>query len=147
MTYNPRKTKIVCTLGPATESDERIRALIEAGMNVARLNFSHGDHEGHGKMLHTLREISRDMGKEIGILQDLGGPKIRLGKLPTPERLLESGERVVLRAMSGVEPSDILVNYPYLLDDLSVGDRIHYRDSRARYSRRQGSNPGDPQGG
>ena len=128
VTYNPRKTKIVCTLGPATETVENIRAMIEAGMNVARLNFSHGDHEGHGKMLHSLREISRDMGKEIGILQDLGGPKIRLGKLPTPQRNLESGERVVLRAMSAKEPSDIPVNYPYLLEDLSVGDRILLAD-------------------
>jgi pyruvate kinase len=128
MTYNPRKTKIVCTLGPAAKSAERVRALIGAGMNVARLNFSHGDHEGHGKMLHTLRGISKDMGREIGILQDLGGPKIRLGKLPTPERHLESGERVVLRVMSSKKTSDIPVNYQYLLEDLAVGDRILLAD-------------------
>ena len=130
MTYNPRKTKIVCTLGPATESAEKTRALAAAGMNVARLNFSHGDHEGHGKMLHTLREISRDTGREIGILQDLGGPKIRLGILPVPQRHLEPGERVVLRAMTVVEASDIPVNYPYLLEDLSVGDRILLADGQ-----------------
>ena len=128
MSYNLRKTKIVCTLGPATERPEKVRAMIEAGMNVARLNFSHGDHEGHGKMLRTLRKISGDMGKEIGILQDLGGPKIRLGKLPGRERRLESGERVVLRAMTVLEPSDIPVNYPYLLEDLSVGDSILLAD-------------------
>lgn len=128
MKHNPRKTKMVCTLGPATVSPEKIRSLIEAGMDVARLNFSHGDREGHGKVLDSLREISRDMGKEIGILQDLGGPKIRLGELPMFERHLESGEKVVLRAMSAKEPSDIPVNYPYLLEDLSVGDRILLAD-------------------
>ena len=128
MSYAPRKTKIVCTLGPSTESAEKIRALIEAGMNVARLNFSHGDHESHGKILHTVRKLSGDMGKEVGILQDLGGPKIRLGKLPTPDRHLKSGERVVLRAMTAVKSFDIPVNYPYLLEDLSVGDPILLAD-------------------
>ncbi|MDZ7699967.1 MAG: pyruvate kinase [Deltaproteobacteria bacterium] len=128
MPYNPRQTKIVCTIGPATASPEKIRALIKAGMNVARLNFSHGDHEGHGKVLKSLREISRESGKEIGVLQDLGGPKIRLGELPVPERLLEPGERVVLRAMSLKDPFDIPVNYPYLVEDLSVGDRILLAD-------------------
>ncbi len=102
--------------------------MIKAGMNVARLNFSHGDHEGHGKVLKSLREISRESGKEIGVLQDLGGPKIRLGELPVPERLLEPGERVVLRAMSLKDPFDIPVNYPYLVEDLSVGDRILLAD-------------------
>lgn len=128
MAYSPRKTKIVCTIGPATDSAEKVRALIAAGMNVARLNFSHGDHAGHGKVIHTLREIAEDMGKEIGILQDLGGPKIRIGKLPTLERHLETGERVVLRPMAAKDPSDIPVNYPYLLEDLSVGDRILLAD-------------------
>lgn len=125
---NFRKTSIVCTLGPATESPKRLKELINAGMDIARLNFSHGDHRGHEKMFHMLRRASAELGRETGILQDLGGPKIRLGKLPVPERHLESGEMIILRAMSVIEPSDIPVNYPYLLEDISVGDRILLAD-------------------
>ncbi len=125
---NSRKTKIVCTVGPATASAAILRELIGAGMNVARLNFSHGDHDGHEKMFRTLREVSKDMGKEVGILQDLGGPKIRVGRLSTPERHLEAGDRVLLRAMGMREGTDIPVNYPYLTEDVSVGDRILMAD-------------------
>jgi pyruvate kinase len=123
-----RKTKIVCTIGPATEDPEQIKALIQAGMDVARLNFSHGDHDSHRKTLHIIREISKQLGKEIGILQDLCGPKIRLGKLLVPERELKTGERVVL---SPDNPSDrmvIPVEYPYLLEDTDIGDRILLAD-------------------
>jgi pyruvate kinase len=123
-----RKTKIVCTLGPATDSPERIRALIQAGMDVARLNFSHGDHGAHRQTIHTIREVSKDLGKEIGIVQDLGGPKIRLGELPVKEREIESGETVVLRPINIVDPSDIPVNYPYFVEDVAVGDRILLAD-------------------
>lgn len=123
-----RKTKIVCTLGPSTDSPEQIRALILAGMNVARLNFSHGDHESHRMILHTLREISRELGREIGILQDLGGPKIRIGKLPVQEWRLEVDNKVILSPVTQTDPSVIPVNYPYLVEDVSVGDRILLAD-------------------
>jgi len=123
-----RKTKIVCTLGPSTESPEALAQLVNAGMDVARLNFSHGDHEGHGKMLQTLRGVCNSTGKEVGILQDLGGPKIRLGKLLVGERHLEPGERVVLRPVSAEDPADLPVNYPYLLEDVAVGDPILLAD-------------------
>jgi pyruvate kinase len=123
-----RRTKIVCTIGPATENPERIKALITAGMDVARLNFSHGDHESHRNTVRSIRKISKELGKEIGILQDLSGPKIRLGKLPVQERDLKTGERVVL---SPDNPSDrrvIPVDYPYLLEDTDIGDRILLAD-------------------
>ena len=96
MTLNKtsRKTKIVCTLGPATASVESIRELIKAGMDVARLNFSHGDHDTHRETIRAVRDLSREPGKAQGILQDLGGPKIRLGKLPVQERRLQAGVRV-----------------------------------------------------
>ena len=74
-----RKTKIVCTLGPATESAEGIASLIEAGMDVVRLTFSHGDREDHRQKIRRVREVSKSLGREVGILQDLGGPKIRIG--------------------------------------------------------------------
>ena len=70
-----RRTKIVCTLGPASADEKTIGEMIDAGMDVARLNFSHGDHEGHGKLIETVRKVARDRGKIVPILQDLQGPK------------------------------------------------------------------------
>ena len=73
------KTKIVCTIGPACDTPETIQELISNGMSVARLKFSHGTHQDHGKKIQIIRKIARDMGKPVAILQDLGGPKIRIG--------------------------------------------------------------------
>ena len=81
MDVNIRRTKIVCTIGPASNSEEKIAALIAAGMNVARLNFSHGTHADHAAAIAALRRISRRMSKPVAILQDLQGPKIRTGTL------------------------------------------------------------------
>src|SRR3978361_342969 len=78
------RAKIVCTLGPASASPERIGDLIDAGMSVARLNFSHGTHEDHAKMLATVRSEADRRGKAIAVLLDLQGPKIRVGKFATP---------------------------------------------------------------
>ena len=78
----PSFAKIVCTLGPSSGTKPIIRKLINAGMDVARLNFSHGDHESHLAMINLIRECSRDLGKPVAILQDLQGPKLRVGKLP-----------------------------------------------------------------
>ncbi len=85
-----RKTKIVCTLGPATDSAEGIAALMEAGMDVVRLNFSHGHRDDHRATIRRIRQVAQSLGREIGILQDLGGPKIRLGTLPDDGVLLEA---------------------------------------------------------
>ena len=75
-----RRAKIVCTLGPATYSEEQLTALIDAGMNVARMNFSHGDHADHEVVYHRVRAVAEKLGKPVGILGDLQGPKIRLGR-------------------------------------------------------------------
>jgi len=77
-----RRTKIICTVGPATESPDRLEALVKAGMNVARLNFSHGTHEAHARAIEHLRKISEKLEQPIAIAQDLCGPKLRLGTLP-----------------------------------------------------------------
>jgi len=123
-----RRTKIVCTIGPATCTADQIRRLVIAGMDVARLNFSHGDHDSHGQSLRLIRQVSNDLGKNIGILQDLGGPKIRIGKLPNEERELRTGEKVVLSPADALDPSVIPVNYPYIVEDMAVGDRILLAD-------------------
>ncbi|MCL6446407.1 MAG: pyruvate kinase, partial [Alicyclobacillus sp.] len=76
-----RRTKIVCTIGPASESPEMLRALIQAGLDVARLNFSHGSYEEHAARIERIREAAKDVGKHVGILLDIAGPKIRTGKI------------------------------------------------------------------
>ena len=73
-----KKTKIICTIGPASESKEVLTKLVEAGMNIARLNFSHGDYEEHAERVKRIREVSKETGKPIGILLDTKGPEIRL---------------------------------------------------------------------
>jgi pyruvate kinase len=126
----PRRAKIVCTIGPASNTPEKIDALLAAGMDVARLNFSLGTHEDHLAVIHAIREVSERRRKAIAILGDLCGPKIRLGKLGTPSRILEQGSEVVLFA--GTESSDetLPVRYPTLATDVRVGDRIHLDDAR-----------------
>ena len=126
-----RKTKIVCTLGPATESVEGITSLIEAGMDVVRLNFSHGDREDHRQKIRRIREVSKSLGRQVGILQDLGGPKIRLGELPEEGINLEVGRRVDLGVVGDQNAGIIPVNYPYLLEDVEVGERILLADGVA----------------
>ena len=91
-----RKVKIVCTLGPSTASTEVLTAMIRAGMDVARFNFSHGDHDGHSKMLGMLREAAGIVGKPVAALCDLCGPKIRLRRVAGGRAELVAGQRVVL---------------------------------------------------
>jgi len=123
-----RKTKIVCTLGPATDSPQGIADLLEAGMDVARLNFSHGDRESHRQTIRRIREAGRAAGHDVGILQDLGGPKIRLGELPEGGVTLEAGTTVDL-GFEGSDASDILpVSYAHLVDDVGVGEQILLAD-------------------
>ncbi|MBW9235184.1 hypothetical protein JQK62_23805 [Leptospira santarosai] len=91
-----RKTKIVCTIGPASESPEMLEKLIEAGMNVARLNFSHGNHEEHGERIKRIREASKKTGKIVGILLDTKGPEIRTHQMENDAIELESGQALAI---------------------------------------------------
>ncbi|MFZ5587371.1 MAG: pyruvate kinase [Thermodesulfobacteriota bacterium] len=123
-----RKTKIVCTIGPATAEPATLKAMIAAGMDVARLNFSHGDHESHRRLIAGLRRAAAELGREVGVLQDLAGPKIRLGRLENPLRLV-SGQAVRLIAgEASAEAGALPVNYPHLLEDVNPGDRILLAD-------------------
>lgn len=122
MAHIPR-TKIVCTLGPATSTYESIRALAEAGMNVARLNFSHGTHEEHAERIALVRSVARDCGKPIALLGDLQGPRIRIGELHAP-RVLEPGDDVTMVYEGFEVPGEVPVTYAELPQDVKVGDRI-----------------------
>ncbi|MHC1729625.1 MAG: pyruvate kinase [Syntrophobacteraceae bacterium] len=132
-----RRTKIVCTLGPKTDSEDKILQLIDAGMDVARLNFSHGDHEKHRQTIRTIRALSQRTGKEIGILQDLGGPKIRLGNLREGKMFLHHRERVSLVAGVDTEADAIPVNYPGLIEDVETGDLILLADGTVQLVARE----------
>ena len=124
-----RKTKIVCTIGPSSEKESVIAAMIENGMNVARLNFSHGEHRDHEKKMKVIRALSIKMGRPVAILQDLAGPKIRVGSIPEPGVLLEAGQDFILTArhVNGSQQM-VSVSYPDLPKDVRPGDRLLLAD-------------------
>ncbi|MHC4250163.1 MAG: pyruvate kinase [Planctomycetota bacterium] len=122
-----RKTKIVCTLGPASSDAATIAKLIDAGMDVARLNFSHGTLESHGETMARVREASRAAGKPVAVLQDLPGPKIRTGTGPDVE-LEEGAEVSVFPGMDATEPGRIGCTYADLGRELSADKRILLSD-------------------
>jgi pyruvate kinase len=117
------RTKIVCTLGPATATREALRGLVDAGMNVARINFSHGTHEQHRETIALVREVAEELKRPVAILGDLQGPRIRIGDIPTPLPL-ESGTEVVLAPEDSAHAGEIPVTYDRLAEDLHVGDRV-----------------------
>jgi pyruvate kinase len=118
-------TKIVCTLGPATSSLEGIRGLIAAGMNVARLNFSHGTYSDHSQTVRNLKQAALEQKKRVAILQDLSGPKIRLGRFVDNTIRLDAGANFTLTAEPIIGDYKIVsVNTPELLFSLKEGDRI-----------------------
>jgi pyruvate kinase len=113
-----RFAKIVCTLGPSSNTKEKILALVDAGMNVARLNFSHGTHEDHAKMIGLVREISDEVGTPITILQDLQGPKLRIGKLPEGIIELKAGDEVALSSSEDYVSDQDDIFIPFEVPDL-----------------------------
>lgn len=120
-----KKTKIVCTIGPASESVEILEGLIDAGMNVARLNFSHGDFDEHLTRIKRIRQISEKLGQPIGIMQDLKGPEIRTHKMEEHSIQLSKGEIVKISMKEVVGNSDMFsVSYDGLINDVTVGMHI-----------------------
>ena len=119
-----KRTKIVCTIGPASDKPETLEKMVKAGMNVARLNFSHGTHEYHAGLVATLRELSTKTGEPVAILQDLQGPKVRCGKMPKEGVPLEEGKDVILSTDSKAELPIIPVDYEKLHEDVQAGDRV-----------------------
>src|SRR5262245_14179715 len=128
-----RKAKIVATIGPASQDEVVLERLIQAGMNVARMNFSHGTHEQHAARIATIRQVSEKLGVAVGILQDLQGPKIRVGDLPAPLQLSEN-EVVTLYATGTTPPAkngkQIPVDVRQLFDSVQTSDRLLLDDGR-----------------
>ncbi|GAA3370163.1 pyruvate kinase [Streptomyces sannanensis] len=127
-----RRAKIVCTLGPATDTYEQIKALIEAGMNVARFNLSHGTHTDHEQRYQHVRRASDETGRSVGILADLQGPKIRLGRFHEGPVLLERGDTFTISVEEGIQGDRHIcgTTYPGLAADVSPGERILVDDGR-----------------
>ncbi|MEM9696818.1 MAG: pyruvate kinase, partial [Myxococcota bacterium] len=130
-----KNTKIVCTLGPASNRPEVLDELIAAGMDVARLNFSHGSHEDHKKTYEAVRAASKRAGRPVAILQDLQGPKIRVGQLKDGPVAVEKGDSVIIAYGEEQTSADVIpTSYEAFADDVTVGDRILIDDGLIRLS-------------
>lgn len=120
-----KNTKIVCTLGPSSDSVTEITKLIKAGMNVARLNFSHGTYDHHKKIIKNIRKAEKITNKTVGILQDLQGPKIRIGNLEKPLEI-KKGKKLIFSSKK--TPNTIHINYAHLSKHVKKGHRILIND-------------------
>ncbi len=142
MGFPDHKTKIVATIGPASEKEETLRQMIEAGMNVARLNFSHGDFASHARMIKNIRAAARAVNRRVAVMADLPGPKIRIGELEREPLFLEAGGSFTLT----VEPvkgtaQRVSVTFPTLPSVVNPGDTIFLNDGliELRVQHTQGS--------
>lgn len=128
-----KKTKIVCTIGPATETTEKLTALLKAGMNVMRLNFSHGDFAEHQNRIVNLKKASEITGLNAAVLQDLGGPKIRIGMFKTESVMLVEGKKFTL-TIDKVEGDEtrVSVNYPKFAKEVKKGHIVFLHDGKKK---------------
>jgi len=124
-----KNTKIVCTLGPSSDSISEIESLVNSGMDLARLNFSHGTYENHKKILDNLRTVEKRTGKTIGVIQDIQGPKIRVGTIPDPGIIIKRGEKIKLsiteeKVRKTKTEIIIPIQYKNIIKDTKKGDII-----------------------
>ncbi len=126
-----RRTKIVATIGPATSSPEMLKSIIEAGATTLRLNFSHGTHADHQRSIRLIRQTAFELNRPVAILQDLQGPKIRLGKFDNGFIMLSKGDRFTLTNRPVVGNEEIsCVTYDYLAEEVPIGSKILLDDGR-----------------
>ncbi len=130
-----RKAKIVCTIGPSSSSEAVIGLLIRSGMNVARLNFSHGGHDDHRENIERVRRMAKKYGTPVSVLQDLQGVKIRVGLMEGGAVNLKKGNSLLLMEGEGIgDRNRIFISYPWLLRDVKAGDRILLDDGLLQLS-------------
>ncbi|MDR3231682.1 MAG: pyruvate kinase, partial [Synergistaceae bacterium] len=126
--------KIVCTIGPASDTYETLRSMAESGMNVARFNFSHGDYEGHKRKLELVRQVERDLGVPVSALLDTKGPEIRTGEMENGEIHLKSDDTVVITTAPCLgTPERVHVNYPLLSREVTKGQEIYIDDGTLQF--------------
>ena len=124
-----RKTKIVCTIGPATESKEILEKMIDEGMNVARINFSHGDYEEQSARIDAIKNVREKLKKPVALMLDTKGPEIRIGKFETGEINLEEGDTFTLLNEDILgDKKKVSVTYKNLADEISIGTTILIND-------------------
>ena len=125
MLKSAKKTKIVCTLGPASQSEETLTKLVENGLNVCRFNFSHGSHEEHKERMDTVKKVREKLNKPVAILLDTKGPEIRTGNFADPEVFLEEGSKFIITMEDVIGTNEICtVSYKGLAEDVVEGDKI-----------------------
>ncbi|HEY4494566.1 MAG TPA: pyruvate kinase [Candidatus Paceibacterota bacterium] len=128
-----KKTKVVCTIGPSTESYEKLLALVNAGMNVMRLNFSHGDFAEHQGRVDNLKKVMDKTGKVVATMQDLGGPKIRIGEFENGSIVLKEGQTFTLTTEKIVgDEKRVYINYPLLPKEVKIGGYILVHDGKKK---------------
>lgn len=123
-----RRTKLVCTIGPASSSSQKIEKLIRAGMNVARLNFAHGSLEEHSRVIKTVRDVSASMDMPVAVLMDLPGPKLRTGKLKKEVVLGANDDFSLIRESILGDECKVSVGLPAFFKDIRVGDTVFLND-------------------
>lgn len=126
-----RKVKIICTLGPSSYQEETVEQLIQAGMNIARLNFSHGDHDFYRVLINRIRHVAARLNQPVAILQDLQGPKIRIGKVEHDGITLKDGEKTIITIKEILGTSQEFSSmYTAIVHDVNVGDPILLDDGK-----------------
>ena len=129
-----RKTKIVCTIGPASESEEQLRALMLAGMNVARLNFSHGTHEEHKVRIDRIKKVREELGLPVAILLDTKGPEYRIRTFEDGKILLKDGDTFTFTTDEIIGNQErVAVSYKNLHNDLEVGNKIYVNNGLVHF--------------
>src|SRR6266700_6039617 len=126
-----RRTKIVATIGPSSSTHEMVRALVEAGMDAARLNFSHGTQEDHATRAGITRAVQAELGRPLALIADLQGPKLRVGELEAP-RVLVAGDLVVVAGEDVAQPGDLPVAPSVIGEVLSAGNAVLIDDGLVR---------------
>ncbi|MFC1743799.1 pyruvate kinase [Candidatus Riflebacteria bacterium] len=129
MEHLPRKTKIVCTIGPTSSSKRILKKLMCSGMDVVRLNCSHGNHEDFKKLIKKIRTLAKELDKPISIMLDLRGPKLRVGNFKDGAIELKKGETVIVTVRDVIGKKGLIpVNYPRLAEDLKIGEELLFND-------------------
>ena len=129
-----RKTKIVCTIGPATESEEQLRELMLSGMNVARLNFSHGTHEEHKVRIDRIKKVREELGLPVAILLDTKGPEYRIRTFENDKIYLNDGDTFTFTTDQIVGNQErVAVSYLNLHNDLEVGNKIYVNNGLVHF--------------
>lgn len=131
---NRKHTKVVATIGPASRDPETLRAMIRAGMNVARINFSHGDHKAHGETIDRVRKIAAEEDAVIAILCDIQGPKIRIGKLEKEPIMVSPGDKITLTLDDVIGKKDLVaLPHPEFVKDITVGTNLLLDDGNLEF--------------